>query len=133
MTARKQKTKEYSIIIEAGASPDYLEMRSDFTLAKYFSSNITFLKSGQSPMADVYIERLHQNWEIKSIFGNGKNTIHHRLSCIEKQSYNIVINLYRSSMKPQVAIGRIKKELKGATRIKKLLLITKSDKVIAIK
>lgn len=121
------------IYIPISTYPDSFELRCVSRLCEYFKSSIEFIPTGQNSSPDIYVKRLHQYWEIKNVRGNGKNTIHNILHDIERQSTNIVLTLYHSKMPPKTAIGRIKAELKKATRIKRVLLITKTEKVIAIK
>lgn len=125
--------KMYDIVLKNGANPDNIEKRCAKTISLYFRSNIEFIPSGNHSSPDMFVRRTHQFWEIKSPKGNSKNTIHHILSEIEYQSSNIVITLYRTKMSPRVVIGRIKTELKKPNGIKKILLITKSEKIIKIK
>ena len=129
----KKKSIQRGIFIEAGAKPDRYEIRCGFRMAEHFQSNIVFLKPGNTPRADCLVEKTNQIWEIKNIIGNGKNTIHHCLRNITHQSPYVIITLYRTKMKPSTAIGRAKAEIKNATRIKKLLLITKNEKIVVIK
>ena len=98
-------------------------------LLDYFDSNIEFIPSGSNSCSpDLLITRLRQRWEIKIPRGNSKNTIHHALEDISRQSENVVISLLRTKMLPRAAIGRLKGELKFPNRIRRLILITKQGK-----
>lgn len=125
--------ENYGIIIEAGARPDRYEMRVAFVMSEYFESDILLRKNSQSYSPDLLVDRLNQLWEIKNIKGNGVHTIEHNLSRAKLQSDKVIVSLYRTNMTPKRAIGRIKAELPKRREIKKLLLITKDNKVVKIK
>ena len=112
---------------------DRAEIKCGFWLTKYFHSDIEFIPTASSNTPDIRVVRLHQYWEIKNITGNGKNTIHHAMSGANRQSNNLIITLIRSRMTPKVAIGRIKHEISKTTPFKRIILITKSGKILEIK
>lgn len=71
-------------------------------------------------------------WEIKSPMGNGKRTIDNNLSEARRQSKNIVIDLRRIKMHQSKANARIKFYLSTPHHFKRVIVITKSNKVIVI-
>lgn len=121
------------VIIEPNANPDNFELKVAMLLVEYFSSDVVLRKNLQSYSPDLLVVRTNQLWEIKNIRGNGVHTIEHNLSKAKLQSDKVAISLYRTKMTPARAIGRIKAELSKNTTIKRLILITKSNKIIKIK
>lgn len=108
------------------------EQNVAITLAEYFKSNIEFVKRGSSTTPDIKVGNIY--WEIKSPKGNGKYTISDNIRSAKHQSSNIVINLSRTKMTAKQAESRIRNFLKNSsTGVKRLILITKSNKVIDIK
>ena len=127
------RTEKFGIIIEPNANPDSFELKVATILIDYFASNIIIRKNLQSYSPDLLVTRVNQLWEIKNIRGNGVHTIEHNLSRAKLQSDKIIVSLYRTKMTPARAIGRIKAVLKKGTTIKRLILITKSGKIVIIK
>lgn len=113
--------------------PNKFEISAAWILADYFKSDIEFIPSGNLYRPDIFVTSRRQFWEIKTPRGNSKNTIHHALQNIELQSENVVLSLLNTKMAPKTAVGRVKSELSHATRIKRLLIITKQRKVLEIK
>ena len=127
------RKNKLGIIIEPNAEPDRFELKVAMVLIDYFSSDIILKKSSQSYSPDLLVARTNQLWEIKNIRGNGVHTIEHNLSKAKLQSDKVIISLLRTKMTPVRAIGRIKAVLKKGTTIKRLILVTKSGKVVIIK
>jgi len=71
-------------------------------------------------------------WEIKSPMGNGKRTIDNNFNEARKQSKNIVIDLRRIKMHQSKANARINFYLSMPHHFKRVLVITKSKKIIEI-
>ncbi len=112
--------------------PTEHEQNVAITLAEYFKSNIEFVKRGSSTTPDIKVGTIY--WEIKSPKGNGKYTISDNIRSAKHQSSNIVINLSRTKMTAKQAESRIRNFLKNSsTGVKRLILVTKSNKVIDIK
>ena len=72
-------------------------------------------------------------WEIKAPEGNGKNTIKHNLQNAAHQSENIIIDLFRCKLADDTAIKDIQYHFQLSKRIKRLKIITKSEKIIDLK
>jgi hypothetical protein len=108
------------------------EQKVAIILAEYFKSNIEFVKRGSSTTPDIRVGNIY--WEIKSPRGNGKYTISDNIRSAKHQSPNIVINLSRTKMTARQAESRIRDFLNNSsTGIKRLILITKTNRVIDIK
>ncbi|MBQ6605531.1 hypothetical protein IJH66_00940 [Candidatus Saccharibacteria bacterium] len=129
------KQKTFGLIIRAGLKPfpNRDEITCGSLLSEYFRSNIEFLpSSSNSKSPDFLIEHLNQRWELKTIYGNTKNTIHHAFERSNGQSENLIISLKRTKMRPKSAIAAIKRELKISNK-KRIILISKEDKIVVIK
>jgi len=125
---------KYKLIIPTGIRPRPTEDEQKVAknLAEYFKSNVEFVKRGTSTTPDIKIGNIY--WEIKSPRGNGKFTISDNIRSAKHQSPNIVINLSRTKLTTKRAESRIKIFLKNSsTGVKRLILVTKSSKVIDIK
>ncbi len=72
-------------------------------------------------------------WEMKAPKSNGKYTIEHAFQAASKQSENIIIDLRESKMPSQKALTKVKREAKLRTKLKRVLLITKSGRLLDIK
>ena len=81
-------------------------------------------------MADIIIDNVY--WEIKSPQGKDKNTIKHNLQNTDKQSENVIIDLYRCGLEDEVAINRIKHEFTRLKSLRKLKIITKNKEIFEI-
>ena len=129
------KKKEYNIIIpvDLKPKPDECERTVAELMAAHYKSDIKFVKRGMMTTPDILVLRYNQNWEIKNIRGNSKRTIQNNLRRADDQSENVVICLFKTKMTAQQAVGRINAELSKANKIRKLILITKSHKIIVIK
>ena len=125
--------QEYNLIIPVGLKPypdKYEEMVAKIC-AKYFQSDIIFVKRSIATTPDIQIVKTAEFWEIKNIQGNSKNTIEDNLKRASKQADNIIISLLRSKMTSTQAIARIRYFLMHPRRnVRRVILITKDHKVI---
>ena len=71
-------------------------------------------------------------WEIKATQGKGKNTVKHNLQRAEKQSANVIIDLYRCGLSDEQAIKKIKYEFSQSTTLKRVKIITKQKEIVEI-
>ena len=127
------KNKRVGVILEGYCNPpDHHEISVAFILCSFFQSNVRFVPVGDTRAPDMIIERTGQYWEIKHIRGNGKNTIRHALLSAKGQAENVVISLLDSKMDAKRAIGRIKSEIKTISGIKRVILVTKTGKVVVV-
>lgn len=123
---------KYKIVIKTDLKdrPKDHELSAALILADYFKSDVIFLRPQIDKTPDVEIDSM--KWEIKSPKGDGKKTIENNLRTARKQSLNIVVDLHRIKMHQNKAITRINFFLSKPHRFKKVLVITKSKKVIEI-
>lgn len=123
---------KYGITIKTDLKdrPKDYELSAALILAGYFKSDVIFLRPNVDKTPDIEVAGLR--WEIKSPIGDGKKTIENNFRTARKQSLNIVIDLRRIKMHQSKATARINFFLSKPSRLKKVLVITKSNKVIEI-
>jgi hypothetical protein len=124
--------KKYEVIIKTDLAdlPKDHELSAALLLAYHFKSDVTFLRPKYARTPDVDIDGV--KWEIKSPMGNGKRTIDNNFNEARKQSKNIVIDLRRIKMHQNKANARINFYLSTPHHFKRVVVITKSKKVIVI-
>ena len=96
----------------------------------YFKTDIVFLRPESNKTPDIDVNGT--KWEIKSPMGNSKKTIENNLRMARKQSRSIVVDLRRIKMHKTRAMSRINYFLSRQKQIKRVVIITKDQKVIAI-
>jgi len=72
-------------------------------------------------------------WEIKSPHGEGKHTLRHAFYKASKQSKNIIIDLRKMKMSDDRCISIIQHLLNLTKSVRKLIVITKTHKLLDIK
>jgi hypothetical protein len=124
---------KYKIIIEASVndSPKEHEFSAAIVIAEYFQSDVIFVRPGVSKTPDFKIEGA--TWELKSPLGSSARTIENNMRTARKQSENIIIDLARTKIHQQRAIARINFFLSKPSPFKKVLVITKTRKIIEIR
>lgn len=105
--------------------PDDFEKAIARLLAKYFSSDITFVDTASTSMPDILVIRLNQIWEIKRVDGNKRDTVHHSLGRAKKQSANVILVMGKTKFQLSQVVGYAKQELKIRRDIKRLILLSK--------
>ncbi len=123
---------KYQVIVKTDLKdrPEDHELSAALILAAYFKADVMFLRHKSSKTPDIKVNSM--KWEIKSPRGNSKKTIENNLRMARKQSRNIIVDLRRIKLHQQKAISRINFFLSGPHRFKKVLVITKTEKVIEI-
>ena len=127
----------YAIIIPADSKPrpKIHEETAAAILAQYFETNVYFIAnkaSRRTPDLRIGVDR----WEVKSIQGASSNTIKNNMRKAATQSANIVIDLRRTKLHQTRAVGYVKYFLKyenAARQIKKVIVITRAEKVLVVK
>lgn len=103
-------------------------------LANFLQHNVYFVDRGVSRTPDLYVPISRQYWEIKNIRGNSSRTIANALRSAQYQSNNVIISLSRTNLSLAQATGRVHQYLKaGPTRLKRILILSKKQKVIVLK
>lgn len=124
--------KKYEVIIKTDLAdrPKDHELSAALILADHFKSDVVFLRPQTDKTPDIDVDGT--KWEIKSPRGNSKKTIENNLRTARKQSRNIVIDLRRIKMHQRQANARINFFLSNSHSFKKVLIITKSQRVFEI-
>lgn len=131
----KNHNPAYTVYFEeTGASkPRDHEASAAKVLARYFKSDIVFIRRASSRTPDLYILKTNVRWELKSPTGNSKHTIQNNLREANNQSENIVIDLSRSKMQNEKALSRAKEFFRNEhSRIKRIKIITREKNVIDV-
>lgn len=123
---------KYEVVIKTDLKdrPKDHELSAALILANYFKSDIIFLRPQIDKTPDIDVGGM--KWEIKSPKGDGKRTIDNNFRTARKQSQNIVIDLRRIKMHQNKVTARINFFLLTNHNFKKVLIITKSKKIIEI-
>ena len=125
---------KYKIIIPIDLSPQPqpFEISAAVILARHFKSDVYFVKRASNhKTADIDITGIL--WEIKSPTGDGKRNIQHQFYRALKQSCNFVFDARRSKLHIQKITRELEKQFSMTKNIKRLILITKTKKVIEFK
>lgn len=69
-------------------------------------------------------------WEMKSPKGKSRSTLEHAFKVAVRQSPNVLFDLRRVQIPEEKAIDILSKLVKSSREIKKLLVVTKSDKLL---
>ena len=123
---------KYEVIVNTDVRdrPKDYELSAALILASYFASDVIFLRPQLDKTPDIEVAGLR--WEIKAPRGDGKKTIDNNLRAARKQSLNIILDLRRIKMHRSKAIARINFFLSTPHRFKRVLVITKDQRVIVI-
>ncbi|MCL2451678.1 hypothetical protein FWD20_02275 [Candidatus Saccharibacteria bacterium] len=128
-------TRKVLIEKELGATPTESESQvvDILVINKFAKKHILFLKPNRrkgSKTPDIQIDD-NLKWEIKSVEKNGKYTLDHAERAGLKQSENLIFDL-RKLRKNQInaVTKRLKKDFKMRNPWKRLLIITKEEKVL---
>lgn len=125
---------KYKVIVKTSLedAPKEHELSAALILAYHFKTDVVFLRPDiKKRTPDITVG--DTRWEIKSPRGDGKKTIDNNLRSARKQSQNIVLDLRRTKLHQLKSISRIKHYLvSGPHNIKRLIIITKTNKVIDI-
>ena len=112
--------------------PSAVELSAATILADHFKMDVHFeARHGSLKTADFRIGGTL--WELKSPLGRGKRTIQNNLRKANQQCVNIVIDLRYCKINEKQAVQRVRYEVLRMTSIKKVLVITKDIRVLAIK
>jgi len=126
--------KIYDIQFEDGAEPEPHEIQTALFLKKQ-GKNVKFLapkNKNRVKTPDISMNRLE--WEIKSPISSGSRVVEHALRSATKQSPNVILDLRRCKLNEEKALRQIyhEGEKRGST-LRRLMVITKSKKIIDVK
>ena len=124
--------KERLVIIpsEVMPRPSETEISAAYILAEFFNADVRFIPRENNKTPDYLIDGT--NWELKSPKGTGKYNIQHCLQDALKQSTYIVIDARASKQHIEKIRHELEHQMKLTKKIDRLLLITKSRKVVEI-
>ncbi len=124
---------KYEVIVKTDVKdrPKDHEISAALILANYyFKTDVTFLRPQTNRTPDIDVDGT--KWEIKSPLGNGKKTIDNNFRMARKQSRNIVMDLRRIKMHQAKANARIRSFLSTPHHFKRVIVITKSQRIVEI-
>lgn len=132
MVRQIKDMQNYRVVVKTSLedAPKDHEMSAAIILAYHFKTDVTFLRPQASRTPDLYINGI--KWEVKSPIGQGKRTIDNNFSEARRQSNNIVIDLRRIKMHQSKADARMRFYLSTPHHFKRVIVITKSKKVVVI-
>ena len=136
MIIYSEMTAKHTVYIEeAGKSkPRPHEQDVAEFVADYFDSDVVFLRRYSSRTPDLYILKTNIRWELKSPTGGGKHTVQNNLRATDGQSENVILDLTISKLSDRQGISRAKEFMRTEkTRIKRLKVLLKSQKIVDIK
>jgi hypothetical protein len=124
---------KYKVIIDASISdsPKKHEFAVATILAAHFKSDIIFIRPASFRTPDFDIKGM--KWELKSPMGSSARTIENNMRTARKQSKNIIIDLTRIKLHQRQAEARLNFFLSRPSQFKKVLVITKTKKVIEVR
>ena len=126
--------KTYDIQFEDGAIPEPHEIQTALFLIKHGKKTVKFLApKNQNRIKTPDILMDGKKWEIKSPTSNGSRVMEHALRSATKQSPNVIIDLRRGKMADERALRQITFTAKKRTALKRLIVLTKDDKMLDIK
>ena len=79
-------------------------------------------------MPDIILQGVP--WEMKAPLGSGKHTIKNIVQNASHQAENIIIDLRRCKLDDETAIKDIRRYYELSKRIRRVIVITKSEKII---
>jgi len=126
----KRKTRVI-LPTDSSSQPADHEISAAYILKDYFKTDVVFIDRQRHKTPDVEIKNIR--WEIKSPTGGGKRNIQHQILNARKQSNNIVLDARRAKMRSERIMSELNRWYSLSPWLKRLILITKSGKVIEFK
>lgn len=111
--------------------PEGQEISAAFLLCDFLRADISFIQRQPTKSADFLING--RPWELKSPKGAGKRTIQRNLQTALKQSNNIIFDARRCKIHTKKIITDLQLQSSKTSKIKRLLLITKTGDILVIK
>jgi len=124
---------KYKIIIEAAFSdsPKSHEFAAAIVISEHFKSDVIFIRPGNFRTPDFDVSGT--KWELKSPMGSSARTIENNMRAARKQSKNLIVDLSRVKIHQQRAVARINFFLSKPNQFNRVLVITKTKKIIEIR
>ncbi len=125
--------KPGKIIIPVGMKPRPRQHEIEVAeiLAGHFGVDVEFIPTTNRSTPDFLIDGIL--WELKSPTGTGKNNIERQLKYAWHQSPNVIIHAGRSKMHGAKIRREVERQFRIVKSVKRLLFISKDDKVVEIK
>lgn len=123
-------------VIKIPPKPPFPE-KHELMTASFLSNrgyDIEFISPSQikgSRTADIIMSNLL--WEMKSPISDGKRSLEHTMRDALRQSENIILDLRRLKISTEKAISQIGYVVHKVKKIKRCLLITKSNELLDLK
>jgi hypothetical protein len=120
---------------ELGAMPTLSEIQvvDILVMNGFVKKHVLFLKPNRQKGAktpDIQIDN-DEKWEIKSVTKNGKYTLDHAERAGLRQSENLIFDLRKMKRtQAEKSVRHLNKEFKMIKKWRKLLIITKEEKVL---
>ena len=111
--------------------PSDTEISAAYILSEFFDADVKFIPRANHKTPDFLIDGT--KWELKSPKGTGKYNIQHCLQDALKQSTYVIIDARASKQHMEKIRHELEHQMKLTKKVDRLLLITKSRKVIEIK
>lgn len=124
---KKQKNKIGHITVPKNA----LVQPHEFNVATILSwtgEDVEFIPTGHMHTPDIRYQGLL--WEIKSPQGSSSRTIENNMRLAFKQSTNIIIDLQRIGLPDEKCIGVVKRRAEKLGKKCRVMVITKTKKII---
>ncbi len=130
MLQSQTKDQKQGLYITNGVILQLHEQRTvNFLLSQSFDIELIPKSNKQGERtADIIMSGLE--WEIKAPKGEGKYLIQNTLHRAAHQSENLVIDLYRIKIHQTKCLQELKKNFHDLKRLKRLMIITKTHKII---
>ena len=122
----------FKIIVEANNSdpPQAHELAAAIIMTEHFKSDVAFIRPASYRTPDIEINQIR--WELKSPMGSSARTVENNMRTARKQSKNLIIDLRRIKMHQRRAVSRINFFLSRPNQFERVIVITKSKKIIEI-
>ena len=133
--SKKNKKNRSKVVIPLGHPnpPEQHEIDAAFILARHYNTKVEFIIPIYDYMrksADIIMSGVE--WEMKSPTGASKATIENQFRRASKQSKNIVIDTRRTKLDDSEIEKAIIREMKKPSAIKRIILINKLGKIVAL-
>jgi len=113
--------------------PEQHEIDTAYVLAEFFNCDVEFLLPiDDFKRATADIKMLDVRWELKCPIGISQSTIQNQFRRAKKQAKNIIIDTRRTKLTYETIVKRVYVEIKNHPRMKRIVLIDKSGKVVEI-
>lgn len=100
------------------------------TLLAQSGDDVCFIPTRIIKTPDIFY--LNLEWEIKSPIGSSSRTLENNLRNAAKQSPNVIIDLGRIKIPESTCLREIKRQKEIIRQIKRIIIVTKDEKIIKL-